>query len=72
MEKVYLTLNERDFICMTPQMECWICDKLSKAIEQDDKGFFIPVNAIDDIGIQRHLEQIIKKPIEIPQPVKVI
>ena len=70
MGKVYLTQNERDFICMTPQMECWICDKLSKAIEQDDKGFFIPVNAMDDSGIQQHLEQIIQKPIEIPQPVK--
>jgi hypothetical protein len=63
MKKFYLNEMEVLIIAATPKKECWICDKLTNNINQDDKGYFLKEKKFMDSGIDEHLQQVINRKI---------
>ncbi len=65
--KVRLARKEKKLIMsfhVRPQ-KCWICDKFLDAIQKDDEGYYIPVEVFEDDGIVEHLEQILKRKLDL-------
>ena len=65
--KVRITQKEKELIIsfhVRPQ-KCWICDIFVDSIKEDDQGYYIPVDIFEDDGIIEHLEQIIKRKLDL-------
>lgn len=61
MRKIYINEEEKNKILYADNRNCWICQEFRLNIQQDNFGFFIAEDIIEDFGMENHLEQILGK-----------
>lgn len=66
-EAVALTVEEAETIvedCGASAGECWICEMFVRKLRQDEKGFYLLPESLEDDGLVEHLRQIIGRDID--------
>lgn len=64
--KVRIARKESEAIMLgCIRQKCWICDKFVDSIQKDDDGYYIHVEVFEDDGIVEHLEQILKRKLDL-------